>query len=481
MLEKDETKLCDSEAQMEKEPDFVPAKPDYEKELTSIIRSGKPDLTIREELEDYHENDIASVLEDLTVDERKRLYRILGNEMTSEIFTYLDDIGTYIGELDAETAADIIEVMDADDAVDILDELEDRKSDEIFRLMKDEARWDVTLIHSYEEDEIGSRMTTNFIVIDKGASIRQAMRDLVEQAAENDNISTLYVTQDEGIFYGAVDLKDLIVAREYEQLEDLVSTSYPYVYAKESIEECIEELKDYSEDSIPVLDHENRILGVITAQDIVEVVDEEMGEDYAMLAGLTAEEDLNEPLAESMKKRIPWLIILLFLGLLVSSVVGIFEKVVAELTLVVMFQSLILDMSGNVGTQSLAVTIRVLMDENLSGKQKLKLVGKEARIGLFNGLLLGFLSFVFIGVYLLLAKAKSPLFAFSVSGCIGTALAMAMLISSITGTVIPIAFKKLKVDPAVASGPLITTINDLVAVITYYGLTWIFLINVLQL
>lgn len=456
-----------------------PQKPDYEKELIAIVRSREPDHVIRDRLNDYHENDIADILGDLTVTERKKLYRILGDDVVSEIFTYLEDVGIYIEELDAEKAADIIESMDADDAVDVLDELDDGKSDEIFQLMNDEAQHDIDLIHSYDDDEIGSKMTTNFIVIDREATVKQAMRELVNQAAENDNIMTLYVINEDQTFYGAIDLKDLISAREYTNLEDLIATSYPYVYAKEAIDACIEELKDYSEDSIPVLDNDQRIIGVITAQDIVEVVDEEMGEDYAKLAGLTAEEDLKEPLLESMKKRIPWLVVLLFLGLVVSSVVGMFEKVVAELTLVICFQSLILDMAGNVGTQSLAVTIRVLMDENLEGKQKLYLVGKEMRVGLANGLLLGTLSFLFIGFYIIIAKGKTPGFAFAVSVCIGIALMTAMVISSFTGTVIPMFFHKIKVDPAVASGPLITTVNDLVAVVTYYGLTWLLLIEVL--
>ncbi len=468
-----------TENEMNKVEQVIPEKPDYEKELISIVRSQDSDDVIRDRLADYHENDIADILDDLTVTERKKLYRILGVDAVSEVFTYLDDVGTYIEELDAEKAADIIESMDADDAVDILDELEEDKSEEIFHLMNDEAQHDIDLIHSYSEDEIGSKMTTNFIVIDRGATVRQAMKELVSQAAENDNIMTLYVVNDDRTFYGAIDLKDLISAREYANLEDLIATSYPYVYAKESISECIEELKDYSEDSIPVLDNGKRIIGVITAQDIVEVVDEEMGEDYAKLAGLTAEEDLKEPLLESMKKRIPWLIILLGLGLVVSTVVGMFEKVVAELTIVICFQSLILDMAGNVGTQSLAVTIRVLMDENLSGKQKLYLVGKEMRIGLANGLLLGLLAFVFIGLYVMIAKHGTLGFSFAVSGCIGIALVTAMVISSFTGTIIPMFFHKIKVDPAVASGPLITTINDLVAVVTYYGLTWILLIQML--
>ena len=257
--------------------------------------------------------------------------------------------------------------------------------------------------------------------------------------------------------------------------------SYPYVYAREMIEDCIERMKDYSEDSIPVLDENNKILGVITAQDIVQVVDDEMGDDYAKLAGLASEEELNEPIRQSVHKRLPWLIILLGLGLVVSSVVGLFEGVVAQLTIVICFQSLILDMAGNVGTQSLAVTIRVLMDENLDGKQKLGLVFKEARVGMCNGLILGVLSFVFIGLYVIFAKGMTPGFGFAVSACIGVALLLAMMISSVSGTVIPILFKKFGVDPAVASGPLITTVNDLVAVISYYGLTWIFLIEMLHL
>lgn len=460
----------------------VPERPDYEKELAAIIRSRRPDSVIREELDNYHENDIAAVLEELTPQERKRLYKILGVEKVSEIFAYLeDDVVKYVDELDPEKAADIIESMDADDAVDILDELEDDKSGEIRKLMDAEARQDIDLILSYDDDEIGSRMTTNFVSIYRGSTIRQAMKSLIDQAAENDNISTLYVVNNDDTFYGAVDLKDLIVARDYMDLEELVSTSYPYVYAEEKTEECIEELKDYSEDSIPVLDNGNRVLGVITSQDLVEAVDEEMSEDYAKLAGLTAEEDLNEPFKDSIKKRLPWLVLLLFLGLIVSSVVGIFESVVSQITLVVCFQSLILDMAGNVGTQSLAVTIRVLMDENLSGRQQRNLVFKEMKVGFSNGMILGVMSFILVGMYILIAKAKSLMFSFAVSGCIGVALVVAMVISSFVGTSIPIFFKKVKVDPAVASGPLITTINDLVAVVTYYGIVWVMLINILQL
>lgn len=459
----------------------APERPNYEQELISIIGSNLSDAELKDRLDDYHENDIADVLDDLTPQQRRRLYRVVGLDTVSDIFSYLEDVGKYIEELDAEKAADIIENMDADDAVNVLDELEDDKSKELIELLDEEARHDIDLIQSYEDDEIGSKMTTNYIVIRKDMPIKEAMRSLVEQAGENDNITTLYVVDEEEHFYGAIDLKDLIIARKDAKLEDFISTSYPYVYAKETIDNCINEIKDYSEDSIPVLDNDNHILGVITSQNIVEVVDEEFGEDYAKFAALTESEDLNEPLKNSIRKRLPWLIALLFLGLIVSSVVGVFEQVVAQLTLVICFQSLVLDMSGNVGTQSLAVTIRVLIDEAVSSKEKLKLVLKEMRVGVTNGFLVGSLSFIFIGLYIWFIRGKDPMFSFSVSGCIGLAMWVAMIISSMMGTLIPLFFHKIHVDPAVASGPLISTVNDLVAVLTYYGLTWLLLLNMLHL
>ena len=456
-------------------------RPDYTEELTALLRSRRPIAELRDEMEGYHDSDLADLLEQLAVPDRRRLYRILGLDRMADVFAYLDNPGGYIEELDAEVAADVLEVMDADDAVDVLEDLDEDKRQELLELMDPDAAEDIQLIDSYDEDQIGSRMTTNYVAIGRSLSIKEAMKSLVHQAAENDNISTLYTLNEDGTFYGAIDLKDLIIARKDVVLEDVIVTSYPYVYATQSIDSCIEELKDYSEDSIPVLDADNRLLGVITSQDIVEVVDEELGEDYARLAGLTAEEDLREPLLHSMGKRIPWLIVLLFLGLGVSAVVGLFEGVVSSLTMIVCFQSLTLSMAGNVGTQSLAVTIRVLMDEQISGRECVSLIFKEVRVGFVNGTVLGAASTGLIGLYIWLMKGYAASFAFATSGCIGLSMALAMTVSGLTGTLVPMLFKKLNVDPAVASGPLITTINDLVAVVTYYGLAWWMLIHTLQL
>ncbi len=453
--------------------------PDYESEIIRIIRSNTSPRAAQKQLDDYHGSDVAAVIENLNVGERKKLYRICNAEMLAEAFEHLDEdvAGEYLNEMDLKKAADVVSELETDSAAAILHEIEKGKRALIIEAVDPDVRRDIKLIASFDEDEIGSRMTTNCIVIRENLTVKQAMSELVRQAEENDNITTLFAVDESDEFYGAIDLKDLITARADRPLEELIATSFPYVYAHETIDDCIERLKEYSEASIPVLDNRNRFLGVITSQSLIEVVDDEMGDDYAKLAGLIAEEDLKEPLIRSMKKRLPWLLALLGLGILVSSVVGVFEQVVASLTMIMAFQSLILDMSGNVGTQSLAVTIRVLMDENLSARQKLMLVGKETRVGFFNGLLLGVISIIFVGLYIMLFKHKDLMFSFAVSGCIGVALILAMAISSAVGTLIPMFFKKIKVDPAVASGPLITTINDLVAVVTYYGLSWVFLIN----
>ena len=450
-------------------------------EVVRLARSGTSGAQLAQQLDDYHEKDIAAALEQLDQQHRLLVYHALGAERLSEVFAYLNDAGKYLRELPVESAASILQEMDADDAVDALETVPPDTRKDLLEQMDSEAKADVRLICSYDEDEIGSQMTTNFILIDRQLTVKQAMRALIAQAEENDNISTIYVSGENGVFCGAIDLKDLIIARENTSLETLISTSYPYVSAHERIEDCIERLKEYAEDSIPVLNEKKRLIGIITAQDIVEVVDDEMGDDYAKLGGLTAEEDLNESLLVSVKKRLPWLIILLFLGMVVSTVVGLFEGVVAHVALLVCFQSLILDMAGNVGTQSLAVTIRVLMDGSLTARQKLELVWKEMRIGLCNGGLLGVLALLFIGLYVWLFKGKSIHYAFCLSGCVGVSLLLSMVISSFVGTAIPMFFKKIKVDPAVASGPLITTVNDLVAVVTYYSLSWLMLVEVFHL
>ena len=449
---------------------------DYRVAILSIIRGDCDDKLLKELLSDYHENDIASALDELSPQERERVIGALGSDAISDILPFTDDVAEYISEMDADDAADVIEQMEIDDAIETLEALDEETRNELLSLIEDDVKEEIELIASYGDDEFGSVMTTNFVTVNRASTVKEAMRALVEQAAENDNISTLFVL-DGGVFYGTIDLKELIIARNSVSLDDIISLNFPFVYAKDEISENIDRIKEYSEELIPVLSEKKELLGVITAQDITELVEAESSEDYAKFAALTDHEDVSESVFKSVGKRLPWLAILLVLGLIVSAVVGLFEGIVAELPLIVSFQSLILGMAGNVGTQSLAVTVRTLNSEELGAKRAFGFIFKETRIGFLNGLLVGLCSVVIIGGYLCL-RGTDPSLAFTTAGCVALALCFAMMISGFTGAGIPVVFSKMGVDPAIASGPLITTVNDLVAVISYYGLAYMLLLKI---
>ena len=456
--------------------------PEYVSEiLEKLNKNNITDDLLIEIINDYHPSDIADALEQTDESIRKIFFKEVDADIMSEILAYMEDVNIYLKELDIKQAADIISEMDSDDAVDILEEIDDETEDKIIDLMDSESSEDVLLIQSYNDDEIGSKMTTNYIEIKKNMTIKQARHSLVQQAKDNDNVSTIYVSDLDNKFYGAIDLKDLIIARENTPLESIITNSYPTVKDHQIISEVYQDLQDYSEDSFPVLNENDEIIGIITANDLIEVVDEEMAEDYAKLAGLSSEEDVDETVFSSVKKRLPWLILLLVLGLVVSSVVGIFEKVIDLVAVSVCFQSLILDMAGNVGTQSLAVTIRVLNNEDLTVKDKLKLVKKEVKVGFFNGLLMAGFACVFITLYIFIIKNYPINFSIILALCIGLSLIVTMIISSLVGTLIPLTLNSMNIDPAVASGPLITTVNDLVSAICYYSIVYLFVIVIFQL
>ncbi|MDY4675963.1 MAG: magnesium transporter [Candidatus Borkfalkiaceae bacterium] len=447
-------------------------------ELLDLLKSDLTAETLREKLDDYHENDVAQVIPLLTEEERKQLYLKLDDDYLSEVFSYLDDPEPYIEEMTADKAADIIESMAADDAVDVLDELEEDKKNEIIGLMDEDSANDVKLITGYDDDCIGSRMTTDYVSIKNDYNIKTAMKSLVEQAAENDNISTIYVTDENNVFYGAVSLNKLFIARSDTPLDDIVTTSFPYLYADDKIVDALPRIKEYEEESLPVLDADNRLIGVLTSADVVEAVDDEISEDYAKLAGLSEEDDLSERVFGSVKKRLPWLAALLVLSFIVSSVLKVFDGVMAALPILVFFQTMVLDMSGNASTQSLGVTIRRLTDPDITAADKRRAFFSELSISFFDALILATLAFGLTTAYMLIFKHQPVGQAMPVAACIAAAMAISMTVSGILGTAIPMFFKKTGIDPAAASGPLITTMNDLLSAVTYYGLAALLLLTI---
>lgn len=460
----------------------------YQGELLQVIQSDLSKQEILEKLENYHFSDIADALEQTETEKRLYIYSVLGLEKTAEIFSFYEYVEDYIKELSPEYAADLLECMHSDDAVAMLNKLDEDDKDKLIDLMEEDAQESIKKIDSYSEEMLGSYMTDNYISILNTPSIKTAMAEMIRKAGECDNIFTLYVINNDNQYIGAVTLKDLITSRKEDDFTRLIMTSYPFFYDDELMSKCIDRMKDYGESSLPVLNRKHEIVGVVTSDDIIEATEDEFEEDYAKFGGLTEEETVEEPVRLSIKKRIPWLIVLLFLGLLVSSVIGVFEAVIATIPVIVFFQSMILDMAGNVGTQSLAVTIRNLWDNpsEEEKKRQRKSVFKELKIGFINGILIGAVSFVVVLAYLAITQQEiitgnGYLFTDTllVGGIIGVSMLVALTLSSVVGTVFPILLSKMRIDPAVASGPFITTINDIVSVIVYYGLTFLLFMVIL--
>ncbi len=461
----------------------------YVLEIVDIVKKAinDPNINLDEDLKHYHEKDIADAYLELSKEEQDYFRDHIDEQFLSDIFAYFAEENIeVIEELPNEEIADIVELMDADDAKDVLDELDENKQDEVMDLIEGEIKEDLELINSFNDDEIGSIMTTNYIDIRSDLTIKDAMRRVIKMAKENDNVKTLIAVNRDNEYLGTVDLKDLIKARAKDDLESIIRQNTPFLYAHDLIDDSIEKIIDYNMDMIPVIDENKKLLGALTSSDVVELVDDTLSEDYAKLAGLSSEDDLDESLFSSVKKRIPWLIVLIILSIGVSMVISLFENVVATIATIMFFQSLVLDMAGNVGTQSLAVTVRVISNSEISKKDEKKLIFKEIRVGFLNGLILAVVSFIVVLSFLCIKHEEiitgngfNIYDCLKVCGTTSLALVTAMTLSSLFGTVVPIVLRKLKVDPAAASGPFITTLNDCIAVVCYYSLALLMFMAIL--
>lgn len=456
----------------EKNEEIIATQVDFSEEIIEIIKQyNKKELSLA--LSDYHDYDIAKVLPLIEKQLRVKVYNALTDEELSDIFTHLEDPSLFIEELSSEKLADIIEEMDSDDAVDILEELDEQTQQEVIQLLDEETQNAVELITAYDEEQIGSLMTNDFVSVKNTYTVKQAMRAVINQAGENDNISTIFVTDKQSKYCGGIRLRDLVIARSQTPLDDIIITSFPFIYANALVSDMLADIKDYAEPTLPVLSADNRLIGALTSADVVEVIDEELTEDYAQLAGLS-EEALEDALErknifKGALKRLPWLIILLVLDLFIGAYVGVFEAVVIGVPFLVSFQQLVSGMSGNTGTQTLATTVKMLGDGESTFKEKAKFLFKEIRVGLLIGIVTGILSFVAVTLYSYLTHSTGAFITDLKAGSsVGVAMFLSASIASITGSVIPITLEKLGADPAVASGPLITTLNDFIAITVYY-------------
>ena len=424
----------------------------------------------RKEFLTLHQYEQSEYFENTANQNRQRIFEFLSPQEVSRFFNQLDIEGKeyeiLFDSMHAHYASEVLENMSTDNAVDILNELSNSKVASLLALMDNRVTDKIKKLLHYEEDTAGGIMTTEYISLDIGTSVKEALMLVKNQAPDAETIYVIYVVDTAGQLVGVLSLKDLIVANIEAHVEEVMIQRVVSVNVEEDQERVAQKMKDYDFIAMPVIDYQHHLVGIITIDDILDVVNEEADEDYSRLAGVSDTKSTDQSVFKKALKRLPWLIILTFLGMITATILGGFEDTLSQVALLAAFIPIISGMSGNSGTQSLAVSVRNISNGDIKEKSKLKIALKEAGSGLITGFVCAVILFLIIVIIY-----RQPFLALIV----GASLTIAMTVGMLVGSMIPILMNKIHIDPAVASGPFITTINDIVSMLIYFGLATTFM------
>ncbi len=422
----------------------------------------------RAEFLELHPYDQARIFEEMDADVRLQIYTYLSPEEIADVMEHIDyeEIEPFFTEMDPRFAAQVFAEMSTDDAVDILNELDKDKVASFLTIMDDEAADEIKDLLHYEEKTAGSIMTTEFVVVKEAMTIREAMLHLRKEAPDAETIYYTYVIDEDKRLVGVISLRDLIISEEEWLISDVMSERVVSVSVGEDQEEIARMMRDYDFLALPVLDFQHHLLGIITVDDIMDVMEEEASDDYSKLAGISDVESTDENAFQSAKKRLPWLIILLFLGSFTASLIGRFEETLDKVAILAIFIPLIAGMAGNTGTQALAVAVRGIATGDIDKQGKWKLIMREAATGLITGISCGVL---ITGV---VALWQNNIY---LGLLVGLSVALTLVVATLAGSLVPLLMHKFNIDPAVASGPFITTINDIISILIYFGMATAFM------
>lgn len=399
---------------------------------------------------------------------RNRMYGFLSPDEFAEIMESMEieDTLTYFTEMDPRFSASILSELPADDAVDILNLLDKEEVVSFLTMMDQEAAGEIKNLLHYEEKTAGSIMTTEFIVLHETQTVEETMKLLKEEAPDAETIYYLYVVNEAKHLVGVLSIRDLIISDDDTTIEEIMSRKVIAVSVAKDQEEIAQLFRDYDFLAVPVVDFQNHLLGIITVDDILDVMQEEASEDYSMLAGVSDDEKHTDTALQSAKKRLPWLIILLFLGMFTASLISTFEDTLNQVAVLAIFIPLIAGMAGNSGTQSLAVAVRGIATGDYQKQGKIKMIIREASTGFITGsisgiIIMGVIYFWYDNIYLGLL--------------VGFSIMASLIVATLAGSLIPLLMDRLNIDPAVASGPFITTINDIISILIYFGMATTFM------
>lgn len=436
-------------------------------ELVKYIELDQIEL-FRSNFFELHVYDQAAFFQELDKEHQNKVFLFLSPTELADIFHNLPikEQKKVFDILDQNYATAMLSEMYVDDAADFLGELEDENQDTYLKLLKVEEATELKNILNYPEDTAGGIMTTEYVSILANKTVEQVIKKLKKEAPDAETVYYMYVVDDDHRLVGVCSLRDLIIADSTTIIKDIMSEHVVSVYAGLDQEKVADIVQKYDFLALPVVDDDERLIGIVTVDDVVDVIKEEAEEDFSKLSAIHGIDLFDYNSFKSAKKRLPWLIMLLFIGLGTATIIGLFEATIAEVTILAIFMPLIGGMGGNAGTQALAVVVRGLSFGDLSKKELTKILLREFGTGLITGAVIGLL----ISLVTVFWQGNPML-----GLVIGLSLFSTIVVSTLAGATIPILIQKMKFDPAVASGPFITTINDIVGLTIYFTIATIFM------
>ncbi|SDC79552.1 magnesium transporter [Terribacillus halophilus] len=439
----------------------------YQNKIREALANQQIDQFRAEYLE-LHPYDQAAVFEEEPEEIRKQIYSYLSPDETAEIMENVDqeNADIYFTEMYSRYAAQVLAEMSADDAVDILKEMDKNKVASFITIMEKDAADEIKHLLHYEDKTAGSIMTTEFVSVSAADTVREAMLHLRAEAPDAETIYYTYVVDQDKKLVGVISLRNLIIAEKDWLISEVMSDRIVSVSVGDDQEHVAQMVRDYDFLALPVVDFQNHILGIITVDDILDVMEEEADEDYSRLAGVSDTERGEDSAFVSARKRLPWLIALLFLGMITASMISQFEDTLSKVAILASFIPVIGGMGGNTGTQALAVAVRGMATGDVARRGKMRMVIREGLTGIINGVTCGIIITLVVIIW-----QKS----FYLGLLIGLSILSTLIVATLAGAVIPLIMHKLKIDPAVASGPFITTINDIISILIYFGLATAFM------
>lgn len=433
-------------------------------EIKVHIRN-EDDTVLLELFEDVHHADVAEILDEVNWDEAVYLVRLLDSETTSEALMELDEDvrERLLDSLTPKEIAEEIEEMDTDDAVDAIAELDSAIQEAVIEQIEDEEhKADIREMLQYDEDSAGGLMAKELIRVKETWTVAGCVREMRRQAEEVTRVHSIYVVTKEDVLIGRLSLKDLLTSDTKTKISEIYIPKVDSVHVHDDGEDVAKLMQKYDLEAIPVVDDEKKLLGRITIDDIVDFIRDEAKEDYQLAAGITQEVEADDSIIELTRARLPWLFLGLIGGVGAATIMGGFEDILEDYALLFFYTPLIAAMAGNVGVQSSAIIVQGLANDDVKGSISNRLL-KEMALAALNGLLLGLALFAFTALWY-----RNEPDSLHTALAISISLFAVIIMAGIIGTFIPLFLNKRGIDPAIATGPFITTSNDIFGILIYF-------------